>query len=183
VATQLAREELGNDLVVDALKVAVSAGDLDTVARLLDQLDRDNWPKAEEPFAGFVRSYRAALETGRGHPERALELLRPIQPFELGLSYGLIPLHERAVAHLAAGDWRQAREGFQKMLDNQGVFPGQKLLPLAQLGLARALGAGGLRAECRRAYEAFFDLWKAADPDLPLLATARREYEGVGPVH
>lgn len=183
VATQLAREDLGNDLVVDALKVAVSAGDLRTVAGILDRLDRDNWPKGEEPYAGFVRSYRAALETGRARPERALELLRPIQPFELGLSYGLIPLHERAVAHLAAGDWRQARDAFQKMLDNQGVFPGQKLMPLAQLGLARALGAGGLRTESRRAYEAFFDLWKAADSDLPLLATARREYEGAGTAH
>lgn len=182
-ARQLARTDLGNDLVVDALKVAVSAGDLDTVAGLLDRLDRDGWPKAEEPFAGFVRSYRAALETGRGRPDRALELLKPIQPFELGLSYGLIPLHERAVAHLAAGDWRQAREAFQKMLDNQGVFPGQKLLPLAQLGLARALAAGGQTAESRQAYEAFFDLWKAADPDLPLLAQARREYEAIGTGH
>lgn len=179
VNAQLARGDLGNDLVVDALKVSVSAGDLETTARIIADLDRQDWPKTEEPYAGFVQSYRAALERGRGRPDRAIELLGPIQPYELGLSYGLIPLHERALAHLAAGDWQQARDAFQRMLDNAGVFPGQKLLPLAQLGLARALAAGGQAAESRRAYEAFFALWKQADPDLALLAQARQEFQSL----
>jgi DNA-binding winged helix-turn-helix (wHTH) protein/tetratricopeptide (TPR) repeat protein len=175
-AAQLARgDELGNDLLVDALKASVSAGDFDTVSRILDRLARRGWPKVEQPFAGFVLSYRAALETGRGRPRRALEILRAIQPYELGVQYGLIPLYERAVAHLAAGEWQQARDAFQKMLDHAGVFTGQKLMPAAQLGLARALAAGGDTDASRRAYEQFFAWWKGADADLPLLAQARRE--------
>ena len=175
VNAQLAGGRLGNDLLVDALKVTVSAGDVETTARIIDGLDSENWPKTEEPFAGFVRAYRAAVETGRGRPERALEILDPIKPYELGLGYGLIPLHERALAHLAAGDWVQARDAFQKMLDNEGIFPGQKLQPLAQLGLARALAAGGQIVESRGAYEQFFQLWRGGDADLPLLVQARRE--------
>jgi hypothetical protein len=48
-------------------------------------------------------------------------------------------------------------------------------MPAAQLGLARALATGGQLAESRQAYDAFLILWMDADPDLPLLATARRE--------
>ncbi len=174
-ARQLATGKLGPDLQVDALKVAVSAGDVARVERLLADLDRTGWPKAEEPFAGFVLAYRAALDTDRGRPQQALERLAPMTPFELGLNWGLIPLHERARAHLKAGGWQQARDAYQKMLDHPGVFSGQKLLPLAQLGLARSLAAGGLVTESRAAYGQFLQLWKDADPDLPLLADARRE--------
>lgn len=175
MGAQLATGKLGADLQVDALKVAVSAGDVARVEQLIAGLDRIGWPKGQEPFAGFVVSYRAALETGRGRPARALELLAPMVPYELGFNWGLIPLHERARAHLAAGDWQQARDAYQKMLDHPGVYSGQKLLPLAQLGVARSLAAGGLAAESRAAYEQFLTLWKDADADLPLLADARRE--------
>lgn len=172
---QLKSGTLDPGLTVDALKVAVSAGDMATAQSILADLDRSGWPRVEQPFAGFVQSYRAALETHAGRPQKALELLTPLIPFELGLHWGLIPLHERALAHLRAGDWQQARDAFQKMLDHPGVFSGQKLLPLAQIGLARALAAGGQIEQSRAAYGQFLALWKAADPDLPLFAAARSE--------
>lgn len=175
VERQLATDTLGPDLQIDALKVAVSAGDTARVARLLADLDAAGWPRVEQPYAGFVTSYRAALETDRGQPARALELLEPMVPFELGLGWGLIPLHERARAHQRAGQWGAARDAFRKMLRFPGVFSGQKLLPAAQLGLARALAAGGLMDESRDAYRQFLDLWRDADADLPVLADARRE--------
>jgi len=167
--------KLDNGLKVDALKVAVSAGDMATAAGLIAEFDTAGWPKVEQPFAGFVQAYRAALDTNAGRPQQALERLTPLVPFELGLDWGLIPLHERALAHLKAGEWQQARDAFQKMLDHPGVFSGQKLLGSAQIGLARALAAGGQKDESRAAYEAFLRLWQDADADLPLLAAARRE--------
>lgn len=177
VGRQLARgDAMGPELKTDALKVAVSAGDTARVAAILAELDALRWPKAQEPFAGFVLSYRAALDTDQGRPRQALDRLAPMIPFELGLNWGFIPLYERARAHLKTGEWDQARAACQKMLDHPGVFSGQKLLPLAQLGLARALAAGGKTPESRAAYEAFFLLWKDADADLPLLADARREF-------
>jgi len=48
--------------------------------------------------------------------------------------------------------------------------------PLARVYYARALAALGKTDESRTAYEQFFDNWKKADPDLPLLVTARQEY-------
>lgn len=163
-------------LKIEALKVVVSAGEMTRTARLIGELDRAGWPRAAQPDAGFMTAYRAALETGRGHPDRALELLRPLGPFELGASWGFIPLYERGRAHLARGDHAAALEAFRKMLAHPAVSSGQKLLPLAQLGVGRALAAGGQVAESRQAYETFFALWKDADAGLPLLAQARREY-------
>jgi hypothetical protein len=46
---------------------------------------------------------------------------------------------------------------------------------MARLGLARALSAAGDSAGSRRAYEDLFDLWKDADPELPVLRQARTE--------
>ena len=48
--------------------------------------------------------------------------------------------------------------------------------PLAQLGLARALAAQHDTPNARTAYQDFFALWKSADPDIPILITAKTEY-------
>ena len=166
---------LTSELKVEALKVAVSAGDLALVERLLDEVDREGWPGPSQPGGGFVLADRAALDTARGRPDRALERLRPFIPYELGMLWGFIPLFERAQAHLKAGDWQEARVACEKMLAHSTISSAQKLLPHAQLGVARALAAGGLTDQSRQAYARFFALWKDADPDLPLLAQARRE--------
>jgi hypothetical protein len=49
------------------------------------------------------------------------------------------------------------------------------LYPLAHLGLARAMQASD-PAAARQAYDAFFQVWRTADADLPLVAAARAEY-------
>jgi eukaryotic-like serine/threonine-protein kinase len=45
---------------------------------------------------------------------------------------------------------------------------------LARLGLARAYVMQGDTAKA--AYQDFFTLWKDADPDIPILITAKAEY-------
>lgn len=50
----------------------------------------------------------------------------------------------------------------------------QLSLPLVQ---ARAAAQTGDTARARKAYQDFFALWKDADPDIPDLREARREYE------
>jgi len=42
--------------------------------------------------------------------------------------------------------------------------------------LARAAALSGDTAKARKAYQDFLALWKDADPDLPILAEARKEY-------
>ena len=47
---------------------------------------------------------------------------------------------------------------------------------LAYVGLARAAAEAGDTAGARRAYEDFFEFWKDADADAPLLVEAQKEY-------
>ena len=40
----------------------------------------------------------------------------------------------------------------------------------------RAYAETGRKDEARKAYQAFFDFWKNADPEIPLLVEARAEF-------
>ena len=57
------------------------------------------------------------------------------------------------------------------------------LYPLAHLGLARAAALTGDTAASRKAYQDFLTLWKDADPDLPVLKDAKREFERLEPTN
>ena len=48
--------------------------------------------------------------------------------------------------------------------------------PLAYVGLARAEAQLGRTGQAKKAYEDFFALWKDAEPDVPILLEARKEY-------
>ena len=68
---------------------------------------------------------------------------------------------------------------YRKILDRSRWLTEREVplaYPLAQLGLARAAATAGDFAQSRQAYEEFFQLWKDADPDLPILIAAKQEY-------
>jgi hypothetical protein len=44
------------------------------------------------------------------------------------------------------------------------------------LGLGRAHALQGDTAKAKAAYQDFFAIWKDADPDVPILKTAKEEY-------
>jgi len=71
-----------------------------------------------------------------------------------------------------------ARE-FQKMLDHLGVDPVSPYISLAYLGLARADNLMGEKTKSLKEYEHFFQLWKDADNNIPILQVARREYSAL----
>ena len=154
----------------------------------------------------WLPTIRAAAELGHNNPTRTIELLQPAQPYELGapqLSTNIVlyPVYLRGEAYLAAGLPNQAETEFQKVLDHRGLVGNCILGALARLELGRAyaeeagirivprVGApiakrDGSRAlqrsdvltKARSAYDAFFAIWKDADPDIPLLQQAHMEY-------
>jgi hypothetical protein len=68
---------------------------------------------------------------------------------------------------------------FQKILDHRGAN-WRPLFPLSYVGLARGGALAGDTPRARKAYETFFALWKDADPDVPILIQARKEYSALG---
>ena len=125
----------------------------------------------------------AALAIRRHDPDRAVRLLRPIGRGELGTDVALWPAYLRGLAYLDQGAPAEARAEFQKVLDHKGVLApkdfnpvAMTLYPLATIGYARAAARAGDVQGSRKAFEAILELWKAADPEIPVLRAAEREY-------
>lgn len=116
---------------------------------------------------------QASVALYRKRASEAVKLLEPTQVYELR-DY-IIPFL-RGRAYLDAKIPQRAVAEYRLIADNPGIDPVSPMYPLAYLGLARAYRLEGKRAESRTAYERFFDLWKNADTNLPVLEEARREY-------
>jgi hypothetical protein len=65
---------------------------------------------------------------------------------------------------------------FKKMFDHHGVMGNFPLGALAHLQLTRARAASGDSAGGKAAYQDFFNLWKDADLDIPVLKDAKAEF-------
>jgi hypothetical protein len=126
-----------------------------------------------------------AISLAQGNPQKALEVLQAAEPYELGyptissMTLNLYPVYVRGLAYLASKQGPAAVAEFQKILDHQGIVVNEPIGALARLGMARAQALAGDTAAARKAYEDFLDLWKDADPDIPVLKQARVEYERV----
>ena len=125
----------------------------------------------------WLPTIQAAVEINRGNTEQAIQLLRAARRFEMGIEVQAKPAYVRGLAYLRGGAGTEAMAEFQKIIDHRGVVAISALYPLAHLGLARAAALTGDTALSRKAYEDFFALWKDADPDLPILIEAKKEYQ------
>ncbi|MGE5801707.1 MAG: protein kinase domain-containing protein [Gemmatimonadota bacterium] len=123
---------------------------------------------------------RAAIALSEQRPADALYQLQATTPYDVGFAAVLAPLYLRAQAYLMNGAASLATAEFQRLLDHRGTSPFSPFHAVAPLGLARARVAAGDLAGARRAYERFFESWKDADPDVPVLVHARDEYRRLG---
>lgn len=119
---------------------------------------------------------QAAVELARENPNKALELLDRVKPYDFAADANLLPIHLRGQAYLKLGNAPAAAKEFQKILEHRGASPFSPVYPLAHVGLARAQALAGDKAASRKAYQDFFALWKDADPDIPILQQAKTEY-------
>jgi eukaryotic-like serine/threonine-protein kinase len=152
--------------------------------KLYDSLDKA-YPSDTMLQAFWLPTVRAGIELSRKRPASAIDALGPAAPFEMGEHIPLLPAYVRGQAYLAAGDGTRAAVEFQKLIEHRGLIQNSLMGPLSELGLARAYvlqsdkAQGGLAAvtrdKARLAYRAFLDLWKNADPDLPMLQKVRAE--------
>ena len=129
----------------------------------------------------WLPTARAAAELDLNHPAQAIDILRAAAPYELGSPTPigpatLYPVYVRGQAYLRLGQASQAVNEFQKILDHPGCVQNFPLGTLARLQLARAYALGGDKSKARTSYRDFFQLWKDADPDIPILKEAKAEY-------
>jgi tetratricopeptide (TPR) repeat protein len=141
----------------------------------------------EDTFAKFsyVPVLRALAALEHGKPTDSVERLQIALRYELaanGLNFnhfylgGLHSAYVRGEAFIAAHRYAEAAAEFQKILDHRGIVGADPIGALAHLQLGKAFALSGDKAKAKAGYDAFLALWKNADPDIPILKSAKAEY-------
>jgi tetratricopeptide (TPR) repeat protein len=122
---------------------------------------------------------RAAIKLDENDPVAAIEILRPVTPYDLAISDSfdyVYPAYVRGLAFLQLKKGDLAAAEFRKVLDHSGIVRGFATGALSILQLARAQVLMHDEEAARKSYEDFLALWKNADPDLPIYKQAKAEY-------
>jgi serine/threonine protein kinase/tetratricopeptide (TPR) repeat protein len=166
-----------------AALVLSMSGDASQAQSLANDLEKD-FPEDTSVRFYYLPAVRASLALNHGEPSKAIEILQVAVPYDLGMPrsatfayFGaLYPVYVRGQAYLATHQGAEAAKEFQKIVDHRGITIGDAFSILAHLGLARAYGVSGDKANARATYEDFLALWKDADPEIPILKQAKAEY-------
>lgn len=176
-ALKLTRDQT---VLIMAALVAARTNDLSAARAYSEQLDKSY------PTDTFIQKYwlpivRAEIEVQQGNGTTAVSILNVSEPLDFAAppafsSSTLYPAYVRGEAYLAAGDGTKAAAEFQKLVDHPGMVLNFPLGALARLGRARAYALLPGSAKAREAYQDFFQHWKDADPHVPILIQANREF-------
>ena len=118
---------------------------------------------------------RAAINLHRNNPGSAIDELAVVSPFDLNRPMELCPIYYRAEALMAARRYKDAAAEYQRLIDHASVRPVSAYIALSHLGIARARRADGDKSGAAAEYKTFLEMWKNADPDIPILREARLE--------
>ena len=164
-----------------ALSLAGDSAESSRVARELNE----QFPQNTILQLNYLPTIRAAEqlwnESGKVEPTKAIEILAPVEPYELGITaldqgLSLFPIYVRGQAFLSAKNGSPAGAEFQKILDHPGIVQNEPIGALAHLGLGRAYALSHDFAKAKIKYRDFLTLWKDADSDIPVLKQAKAEY-------
>jgi serine/threonine protein kinase/tetratricopeptide (TPR) repeat protein len=189
---ELVRQEVDRSLVIarssSALRTVAVAlalcGELGQAQSLADEYAR-LMPTDTLAIGVDLPVIRAAIANHRGNYTQAIELLKTARRydhaefFKVPLDLDQFAPYLRGQAFLGQHSGAEAAAEFQYLLDHRSLAPFSLLGPLAQLGLARAAVLTGDNDKAHQAYQDFFAFWKDADPDLPILLAAKKEYAGL----
>jgi eukaryotic-like serine/threonine-protein kinase len=142
-------------------------GDYPSAQKLVADARRLSGAGDENTKVGY-RLLDAMTRAHRGDRAAIADFATPKNGTDDGLIFA------SGLAYLDAGDDREAAAQFKRNLD-RGASPASPLIPLSHLYYARTLAKLGQTGESRKEFDTFLDLWKHADPTLPLLAAAKQE--------
>ena len=117
----------------------------------------------------------------RDDPAKGVELMESAKPHERAYPDAI---YVRGLAYLRMHKGADAAAEFQKIADHKGANWGAtwvhpnwgQYYSLAYLGMARSYALAGDTARAKKAFQDFFELWKDADPNIPVLKQAKSEY-------
>ena len=172
---------VGRDVQYGAALALALAGDAGRARAMANELSNRFSDDTVVHF-NYLPTINALVALSRNDSSKAIEALQPTAPYEMGtpgagtFSPNLYPVYVRAEAYLAGHHGSEAVTEFQKILDHRGVVVNAPIGTLAHLGLARAYSLRGDNPKARVIYQKFLELWKDADPDVPIVKLAKAEY-------
>lgn len=110
---------------------------------------------------------------GRGDPQHAIDLLESTVAYERGTYW---PRYLRGLSHLKMNSGFQAALEFSGILAQPGLAATDIVYPIAERQLARARAVQGAAAILGPVYGTFFESWRYADRDLPVVRETAAEY-------
>jgi eukaryotic-like serine/threonine-protein kinase len=121
---------------------------------------------------------KALVALSAGQYQEAIDAAEPAKPYDSNFPASYV----QGQAYLQLRDGAQAVSAFEaakRSRSGASMSVGTALPPYwaqVQLGLARAYAMVGNKPNAKKAYDEFFTIWKNADPDLPMLVAAKKEY-------
>ncbi|HEX2775779.1 MAG TPA: winged helix-turn-helix domain-containing protein [Candidatus Acidoferrales bacterium] len=176
--TKAAGSPLDRDGKIALALALARSGRAAEASKLADQVSAER-PEDTLVQHYFIPTIRAAIKLRQHDPAAAIDLLRGTAKYDLAFtgSFNYVyPAYIRGLAYVGLGDGQSAAAQFQKLIDNPGITVRHVTGPLAWLQLGRAQKMMGDEAAGRKSYETFLDLWKNADPDIPIYQQAKAEY-------
>jgi tetratricopeptide (TPR) repeat protein len=164
-----------NETLERASRVLALCGANSEAQELLRDLAR-RFPEATLTNRIGIPIATAILALNRRDPQRAVQVLEPVKPYDHAPSFGSWSRYLRGQAYLQLSDGKAAAAQFQAILDHRGESPVSMLYALAHAGLARAAALDGDVEAARRYYERMFALWHRADATAQPLLDARLEH-------
>ena len=175
----------GREVNYAAAFALVLAGDLPQSRALGQGLARE-FPEDTSVQFMYLPTLRALFSLNAPTPDAAaaIQALQTASRYDLALGAvgfigrfgGLYPIYVRGQAYLAARKPAEAIGEFQRILDHRSIVLVDPMDAMARLQLARALALSGDTAKAKSAYNDLLTLWKNADPKIPIVEEARKEY-------
>jgi tetratricopeptide (TPR) repeat protein len=171
----------GRDVEYGVAFALALSGDMARSQALASDLEK----RTEDTYVRFnyLPTLRALWALSHGDSSNATEMLQIAAPYELavsgsgsGLFGNLYPVYLRGQACLLAHRGAEAAAQFQKILDHRGIVFSDPVGAMARLQVGRAFAMSRDKSEAKAAYQDFLNLWKDADPDIPILKQAKAEY-------
>ena len=168
----------GRVTMANAATAAAICGDTGRAQTVIDELLK-LYPNDTALVAITIPAIRAQIERHKGNRSEAIRLIESLSRYDLGTVAGFANNYLRGLLYLEERRVDEAAKEFERIMDARSLDLYSHLYSLAQLGVARAAAQSGDAAKSRTAYQNFFTLWRDADPDLPILQQAKKEYEQI----
>jgi len=173
----------GREVEYGAAFTLALAGASSEAEALANDLEK-RFPEDTAVRFSYLPALSARLALNRHDPASAFEKLQRASHYELGSPRSAVnaffgamyPAYVRGEAYLAEHRGLEAAAEFQKILDHRGIVISDPIGALAHLQLGRAYLLAGDKVKAKSAYQDFLNLWKDADPDIPLFKRAKADY-------